>query len=81
MVVLLKKMLTCLFILIMLSACSNSINPDLEPADTNKESIILKDLSANKKLSKLLKSSIKKNLQKGNEILENTKIQKIWRVN
>ena len=65
----------------MLSACSNSINPDLEPADTNKESIILKDISANKKLSKLLKSSIKKSLQKGNEILENTKIQKIWRVN
>lgn len=65
----------------MFSACSNSINPDLEPADTNKESIILKDLSANKKLSKLLKTSIKKSLQKGNEILENTKIQKVWRVN
>ena len=81
MVIFLKKILVCLFVLTMFSACSNSINPDLEPADTNKESIILKDLSANKKLSKLLKTSIKKSLQKGNEILENTKIQKVWRVN
>ena len=81
MVIFLKKIFVCLFVLTMFSACSNSVNPDLEPADTNKESIILKDLSANKKLSKLLKSSIKKSLQKGNEMLENTKIQKIWRVN